>query len=152
MVFDANGKQVYEINRPYRKQEIQGLFKETIQKKQYTMMTNENQKVKIQFYDYFPSFCSFEVADDRIYVFLYPEIDRQRILILDLKGKLLAVNLIPFDLKSLERSSYRILFSNLIHNGERYYIKDNLETDKWELWRLKICDIGQVPARLSQDK
>ena len=152
MVFDANGKQLYEINRPYRKQEIPELFKETIRKKQYTMMSNENQKVKIQFYDYFPSFCNFEVADDRIYVFLYPEIDRQRILILDLKGKLLAVNLIPFDLKSLERSSYRILFSNLIHNGESYYIKDNLETDKWELWRLKICDIGQVPARLSQDK
>jgi len=152
MAFDANGKQLYEINRPYRKQEITGLFKEIIRKKQYTMMTNENQKVKIQFYDYFPSFCNFEVADDRIYVFLYPEIDRQRILILDLKGKLLAVNLIPFDLKSLERSSYRILFSNLIHNGESYYIKDNLETDKWELWRLKICDIGQVPARLSQDK
>lgn len=152
VVFDANGNRLYEINRPYQKREIPGIFKETIQKKQYTMMTNENQKVKILFYNYFPSFCSFEVADDKIYVFLYPEIDRQRILILDLKGKLLAVNLIPFDLKSLERSSYRTLFSNFIHNGERYYIKDNLETDKWELWRLKICDIGQFPARLSQDR
>lgn len=152
VVFDANGNRLYEINRPYQKKEIPGIFKETIQKKQYTMLTNENQKVKILFYDYFPSFCNFEVADDKIYVFLYPEIDRQRILILDLEGKLLAVNLIPFDLKSLERSSYRILFSNLIYNGERYYIKDNLETEKWELWRLKICDISQFPGRISQDK
>ncbi len=152
VVFDANGNRLYEINRPYQKHEIPGIFKETIRKKQYTMMSNENQKVKIHFYDYFPSFCSFEVADDRIYVFLYPEIDRQKILILDLKGKLLAVNLIPFDLKSLERSSYRTLFSNLIHKGESYYIKDNLETAKWELWRLKIYDIGQVPTQLSQDK
>ncbi|MDQ1353625.1 MAG: hypothetical protein QG657_3931 [Acidobacteriota bacterium] len=152
LVFDANGNRLYEINRPYQKKEIPGIFKKTIQNKQYTMMTNENQKVKIQFYDYFPSFCNFEVADDKIYVFLYPEIDRQRILILDLEGKLLAVNLIPFDLKSLERSSYRILFSNLIYNGERYYIKDNLETDNWEIWRLKICDISQVPPGLCQDK
>jgi hypothetical protein len=61
---------------------------------------------------------------------------------MDLKGKLLAVNLIPFDLKSLEKMSFRTLFSNLIHNGNSYYIKDNLETDKWELWRSKIYDFN----------
>ncbi|HLP59022.1 MAG TPA: 6-bladed beta-propeller [Candidatus Deferrimicrobium sp.] len=152
-VFDANGNRLYEINRPYPKREIPGVFKEAIRKKQYQTQTGEgNLKVKIQFYDYFPSFCNFEVADDRIYVFLYPELDRQRVLIMDLKGKLLAVNLVPFDLKSLEKASFRTLFSNLIYNGERYYIKDNLETDKWELWRSKICEIGQVPAQLSHDK
>jgi len=92
------------------------------------------------------------VADDRIYVFQYPEIDKQRVLILDLKGKLLDVNLVPFDLNTLERESFRTLLSNLMFKGDRYYIVDNPETDKWEIWRSKVYDITQDPVRLSHGR
>jgi hypothetical protein len=138
-VLDSNGKKLYKINRPYIKRKIPDFLKEAIRKRQYRTITS-NQKVKISFYKYFPSFCDFEVVDDRIYVFLYPEADRQRILIMDLKGKLLDVILIPFDSEIFETSSYRILFSNIIHKGAKYYLQDNMKTNKWEIWRLKISE------------
>lgn len=137
-VFDSNGKKLYEINRPNIKRKIPDIFKEAILKRQHRTITSK-QVVKIKFYEYFPSFCDFKITDDRIYIFLYPEIDKQRILIMDLKGNLIDVNLIPFDLKILEESTYRILFSNIVHNGKKYYMRDNIETNKWEIWWLKIC-------------
>jgi hypothetical protein len=142
-VFDSDGDKLYDIKRPYEKREIPGELKNAIQKRQ--QRTRVSKKiVKIKFHDYFPSFSNFTVADDKIYVFLYPTINMQQILIMDLKGKLIAVNSIPFDLKILEKSSFRILFSNIkIHNGWKYSLSDNFETDNWELWRIKIFENRQ---------
>jgi len=139
-VFNLNGKKLYEINRPYLKREIPILIKEALQKRQQNKNKNSERKLDIKFYQYYPSFCGFEVADERIYIFLYPETHEQRVLILDLYGKLLEVNLIPFDVRKLETNGFRVLSSNRIHNGMKYYLKDNLETEKWELWRLKIAN------------
>jgi len=140
-VFDSSGNKLYEINRPYIKRKIPDALKDVIRnRKEKYRQRGSNLEVEILFFEYFPSFCTFSVANDKIYVFLYPEIDKQRILILDLKGKLIDVSLIPFDLQSLEKFSFRILYSNIVHNGEKYYIKDNFETSKWELWRLKLCE------------
>jgi hypothetical protein len=148
LVFDANGNELFEIKRPYEKQAIPGILKETILKRKYQTQTGEGYlDVKIQFFDYFPSFCSFQAVDDRIYIFQYPGIDRQRILIMDLQGKLLAANLVPFELNLLERESFRTLFSNLMFKGDKYYIVDNPETEKWEIWRSKIYNITQNPSQ-----
>jgi hypothetical protein len=57
---------------------------------------------------------------------------------MDLKGKLIDVNLIPFDLEFFKNNSFRKLFFNKIHNGKKYYLKDNVETNRWELWSLKV--------------
>jgi hypothetical protein len=128
-VFDWNGDKLYEINRPYRKRKIPDILKQAIRKKKYRQR-GSNLEIEIHFYDYFPSFCNFQVADDKIYVFMYPEIDRQRVLIMDLKGKLLDVRLLPFDIKLFEKWSWRFLLSNKIHSGAKYYLRDNYETNK----------------------
>lgn len=78
------------------------------------------------------------VVGDRIYVFLYPGIESQRILILDLDGNLLDVSVIPFDISILETSTFRVLFKNLVYNGAKYFLRENNESGNWELQRLKI--------------
>jgi hypothetical protein len=85
------------------------------------------------------------VADDRIYIFLFPDVDKQQILILDLKGKLLDVSVIPFDLKIFDTKTYQYFYANkVIYKGESYYLHDNEETNKWELWRLKLTNLPLV--------
>jgi hypothetical protein len=149
-VFNPNGKKLYEINRPYRKRKVSNILKKAILKKPYRLSWGNNQVLQIKFYKYFPAFSNFEVADDKIYIFLYPEIDRQRILVLDLKGKLIDVSLIPFNLKSLENNSYQIFYySKHIYKGERYYLKANDETNKLELWRLKLIDINSSTREIN---
>jgi len=139
-VFSANGRKLYEINRAYIKRSTPDFLKQAILKKPYRLHWN-NQVLKINFYKYLPSFSSFEVADDLIYIFLFPENGNQRILVMDLTGKLIGVTLVPFDLKSLEESSYQIFYSEkYIYKGESYYLKDNDKTNKWELWRLRLID------------
>ena len=141
IVFDSQGNKLYEIKRPYIKQKIPELIKETIKKRQKKKNKQAIRKLEIKFYEYFPAFCNFEVADDRIYIFLYPTIDGQRVLVLDLKGKVIDVNLIPFDLEFFKNNTYRKLFFNKIHNGKKYFLRDNADTDQWELWSLKICEL-----------
>jgi hypothetical protein len=140
-VFDSQGNKLYEIRRPYIKRKIPELIKETIIKRQKQINKKSRMRLDIKFYEYFPSFCNFEVADDKIYIFLYPSIDFQRVLILDLKGKLIDVNLIPFDLEFFENNSSMKLFYNKIHNGKKYYLRDNIETNQWELWSIKVFDL-----------
>lgn len=139
MVFDSNGKKLYKIARPYAKRKIPDAIKEAIRANNMKRKTRPGRPpTVIEFYDHYPAFSDFRVRDDKIYVFLYPEIDKQRVLIMDLKGNLLGVSLIPFDVKTLEESSYRVLFRNIIYNGARYFLKDNDLNDSWELWRLNI--------------
>ena len=143
-VFNSQGNKLYEIKRPYIKQKIPELIKKTIKKRQKKKNKQAIRKLEIKFYEYFPSFCNFEVADDKIFIFLYPTIDGQRVLVLDLMGKLLDSNLIPFDLKYFEDNPAIKLWFNKIHNGKKYYIRDNADTDKWELWSLKICELDST--------
>jgi len=137
-VFDANGKKLYEISRPYPKRKIPAIIKDTIIKRQITVNKKTQQPMDIKFYEFYPSFCNIELDDDKIYVFLYPDTNSQRVLILDLQGKLLDVSLIPFDVRRLEEYSFNSLLFNYIHNGMKYYLIDNEETEKWELWRVKL--------------
>jgi hypothetical protein len=144
MVFDSQGNKLYEIKRPYLKRRIPDLIKQAIRKRQKKINENLRIKMKINFNEYFPSFCSFEVTDDKIFVFLFPTVESQRIIVMDLKGKLLEVNLIPFDLNFFETKAIRNLFYNKVYDGKKYFLKDNFETQKWELWSLKICECNNT--------
>ncbi|MCP4152633.1 MAG: hypothetical protein GY757_33160 [bacterium] len=137
-VFDSTGKKLYKINRPYERREVPDLVKEAIRERTHKM-AGTNLAFSIRFNKYYPSFCDFRVTDDKIYIFSYPGIQTQRIITMDLKGKLLDVNLVPFDLTVLKQESFQILFRNVIHNGKIHFFRDNHETSKWELWNLKIC-------------
>jgi hypothetical protein len=98
-VFNSSGNKLYEITRPYRKRQIPDILKKAILKRPYRLTWND-QILKLKFYKYFPSFSNFVVADDRIYIYLFPEGDRQRILIMDLN--VLLKQLIPGVLQSFK--------------------------------------------------
>ena len=144
IVFDSQGNKLYEIKRPYLKTRIPDLIKQAIRKRQKKKNESLRIKEKINFNEYFPSFCSFEVSDDKIFVFLFPTIEGQRVMVMDLQGKLLEANLVPFDLTFFETNAVRNLFYMKIHNGRKYFLKDNIETNKWELWSLRLCECNNA--------
>ena len=150
-VFNSRGNKLYEITRPYLKRQIPDIFKEAVLKKPYRLSWND-QILKLKFYKYFPSFANFFVADDRIYIYLFPEVDRQRILIMDLKGKLIDVCLVPFDLNVFDNYSYQIFYADkVIHKGQSYYLHDNEEEKQWELWRIKVTNLP-LPGDTAADR
>ncbi len=138
-VFDSAGRKQYDIIRPYQKKEVPEVIKEAIRNSKKSTDWN-NKRMTINFDKYYVSFGSFEVADDRIYVFLLPEKERQKVLIMDLKGRIIKVKVIPFDIKYVERFSYFwLLYRRLfIKDGYFYYLKNNEDTDILELWREKL--------------
>lgn len=140
-IFDSFGNLRYKIERPYKKREIPEMLKKAVLKKPYRLRWNRNRSLKLKFYKYLPSFSSFEVADDRVYIFQYPENEYRRILILDLKGKLIDASLIPFNYNILEERSYQIFYADRkIYNAAWYYLHDNDITDRWELWRKMLIN------------
>lgn len=137
-IFDSNGDLLYKITRPYQKKKVSNVLKNAILKNPYRLHWN-NQILKLDFYTYLPSFSSFEVEDERIYIFQYPENDKMPLLVLNLKGNLLEANLVPFDFQSLQTNSYQVFYNKKnIFKGASYYLQDNTKTNKLELWRLRL--------------
>lgn len=139
-IFNADGDILKEIKRPIKKREIPGIIKESILKKKHQTIYNQRQ-LKILFYNHYPAFANFYVADDRIYISLFPGKERQVIVVLDLNGALIDTLAVSFDPIVFERSSYRFLYKNLVYGGYRYFLEDNEETSQWELWRSPILPI-----------
>ena len=134
IVFDAQGKKHYEINRPYQKHKITLRERNKILDKLRLRLGErefEIRKARINyvFLKFYPAYSDFLVTDGKIYVFSYPIEDTpQEIIILDLRGNLLDKITIP-----KERVSY------CIYKNKYYYMIYNDETYKWEL-HVKMLD------------
>ena len=81
----------------------------------------------ITFPEYFPPFRLFNVADEKIYAFLYQtENNRRRMLIFDFKGNL------------IKKGTIISGYSGVIFDNHYYYLKENEDSEMWELHREKL--------------
>lgn len=132
-VFDLNGNKLYDIRREYEKKEVTGKYISTRKDQMKRMMGKRwevyNARVKMIFPESFPAFSNFAVDNRKIYVFMHPtDKPEQEVQILDLKGVL------------LRRVTLSIIGGGItqantvcIDNGRILYLKDNNETEKWEI-------------------
>ena len=135
-VFDTEGKQLYEINRQYQKRPVTDEFKNYVINR-YREAVGEQRwneykaRAEIIFPGYFPAYSNFTVADNKIYVFLYPGDPgkkQQEVYILNLKGELLKIKTIELSFGFIGDGS-----KLSICNGKYYYLYDNEVTEKWEI-------------------
>ena len=136
-VFDKKGNKLYEINRDYRKLPITEDYKkwrlDRFRKLAGEERWNRHSKDTIVFPEYFPAYINFTVSDEKIYVFKHPGKEDQELLILDLNGKLLVSKTLPL----IQGGIYE--GNNLcIHGGRLYFVRDNEETEKWDVCFEKI--------------
>ena len=152
-VFDRKGDRLYEIKKGFEpvkitetdKKELVNDFKDDDFVR--TMVQREGGWVKFKnsvnfvFPEKFPPIKDIIVRDDKIYVSTYEKKDnRQKFIIMDLKGNVLSTTFLPLPIKS----SY--LFRSLgidnrfygISNNNYYYIKENSDSEEWELYVTKI--------------
>jgi hypothetical protein len=126
-VHDQKGKLLYEINKPYEKLPV------TSEAKKMVLDRNKKGPGKSHFRDddflfpeNFPAYHYFYVTDERIYVLTWKRINgKNEILILDLKGNLLARKNVSFSVSDLDKGH--------VGRGAFYYLKDNEEKECWEL-------------------
>jgi hypothetical protein len=84
-------------------------------------------KVNLRFPEYFPPFSGFEVADGKIFAYSHKSHSRYcQLYIFNFKGNLLQQK--PIQLKD----------SHQFYQDFQYYLKENEETENWELHRERI--------------
>ena len=92
-------------------------------------------KPRMKFPDYFPPIRMYHVTDNKIYVMTYKEKDgKNEFVILDMEGKLLNRMFIP--ISPFEETTVIIFYT--IKNGKLYLLKDNEETEEWEVRSFEI--------------
>ncbi len=128
-VFAHDGEKLYDIDKPYEKRPVTEEEKEKT-RKQIQNRGGKWKRLEVSFFEHYPAYKDFHVVDDKIYVFLYPKEEKETVFILNLEGQFLETVVIPTD-EDLSRA-------NIVHDGSLFYIKDNPETEKWELWELKF--------------
>lgn len=138
-VFDSTGKKIAGLRCPCEripftnehKQRFINYFKNHPETRDYYYKI----KHRMTFPDYFPPIRMFHVTDNRIYLMTYKEKNgKNELVIMDLTGKLLNKVFLP--IVPFEEST--VLISYTIKNGKLYHLKDNEETEEWEL---RIYDI-----------
>lgn len=137
--FNAGGGKVLGINRPFPKRKITAGIKAIMKSKEHHPYGKED-VMKVEFNHYLPSYGHFIVNDGKIFVFMFPEEgDIQRVLVLDLAGKLLCAAAIPFDLAELG-SQWRKIFrgKGTMFKSVLYYLEENDITGKIDLWKQRI--------------
>ncbi|MCP4150318.1 MAG: hypothetical protein GY757_21400 [bacterium] len=129
-VFDSTGKKLFEINNKYKKKEVSQERKDEFKKKFFDRMKKNKywdlmkDKLKVTYNDNFPAFKTFEIDNGKIYAFTFKkEGEKYELIVMDLKGK---------ELKRLFVEPSRGKYS--INNNKYYYIKENEETEEWELF------------------
>lgn len=151
-VFDENGNKLYTIQRDFEKVKITEADKQRYRDYFKTAMPwkrlyEERLKKEIFFRDHFPAIQRFLVADEKIYVMTYRRKENKpEFLVLDLKGKLLKQTFLPMDAgddwfqyslyKSVRRGNNTPTFT--IHNGKLYQLRENPDTEEWELYIFDI--------------
>ncbi len=140
-IFDENGKEINALRYPFERirftKEHEERFVKELKRNPYTREFYQGNKHRLKFPDYFPLIRMFHVTDNKIYVMTYKEKDgKNEFVILDMKGKLLNRMFIP--ISPFEETTVIIFYT--IKNGKLYLLKDNEETEEWEV---RIFEIKQ---------
>jgi hypothetical protein len=142
-VLDANGSQLYQIEKEYKKIKFTEEYKEMAlnrikQDKAIRTIGWENLKnlIKIIHGDYLPPIRDLAVTDEQIYVKTYQKQgDKDEFIIMDLKGNILKKAYLPavkepgFGNEVLGRAAkfYKI------YQNKFYYLYENEEEEEWEV-------------------
>lgn len=146
-VFDYKGNKLYQVEKDYEavkvtdkiKEEIIDRFKEDPAiKMQITEEGGWNalkKQISMNFPDTFPAVQDIGISNDKIFVQTFKQVNgKEEYVIMDLKGKIIKKGYAP----TFERTPLlaRILGAKLhtIANGKLYYLRDNIDEEKWELF------------------
>jgi hypothetical protein len=130
-VFDPGGKRLYLVRPVYEKVKINKTHQRRYLKywMEYLAPSYERYQRRLRFPGYFPPIRNFFVADQRIYLLTFKEIEgKSELLILDMKGQLLKKVLVPLakidSLRPAVMNRYTInnhKLYRLVRNKERQY-------------------------------
>jgi hypothetical protein len=152
-VFDSKGNKLSEIKKQFDAQKITGKDKEAIFKnfekdglvKMMVQMKGgwENFKKSMNFIypDVFPHIQDIIVTDDKIYVSTFERKDGTgKYIVMDLKGNILGTPYLPIpeEASFLAKTLGRDNRFYGITQGKFYYLKENEETEEWELHSVMI--------------
>ncbi|MCP4153543.1 MAG: hypothetical protein GY757_37795 [bacterium] len=133
-VFDSSGKKLYDIVKEYKKQEVSEERKAEFEKKFYESMKRNpgwnaiKNRHSIFYSDYYPAFRKLYVDSGRIYTITFKKQGgKYELIVMDLKGKEIKRCFVP-----AAGSKYSI------NNNKYYYLKENKETETWELFAKKL--------------
>ena len=145
-IFDSQGKKLCQVKKEYKKIPVSEAHKKAAIEKFKTdpfikqIGYEEFKKFsKPVWPDFFPAIRDITVSDKKIYLRTYKEQGgKEEWLILDLKGNLLKkVNLLAVDNAPLMAHLLGVKY-HTIENNSFYYIKENEDTEEWELHTAKI--------------
>lgn len=147
-VLDANGNQLYQVEKEYKKIKFTEEYKEMAlnrikQDKAIRTIGWENLKglIKIIHSDYLPPIRDLTVTDERIYVKTYQKQgDKDEFIIMDLKGNILKKVYLP----AVKEPGFgnemlgRLAKFYKIYNNKFYYLHENEEEEEWEVHVMPI--------------
>ncbi len=130
-VFNSEGQLLYEIDKnsevepiPVTEKIKSEFLKKNKNSDDIKVSRMFGKKVKYIFPKYFPSFKRIFIDSGKIYAVTYKKkSDKNEIIIMDLKGKILKRVFLDLRGECLK-----------IFNGGLYYLKDNVENEEWELY------------------
>ncbi len=123
-VFDCSGKKIYDIKKDHKKINVTDQYKKQVEN-EITKAFKQNGMPKpiITFNDYYPAFRDFKISNGKIYAISYLQKNgKNETFVLDLKGKSLKKVFLP------KTDIYTI------SKGRFYYLKENEESEEWELF------------------
>ncbi len=134
-VFSASGDKICEIDRKYERKKITNDDKNRIITQFKNRIGEIEWKKYKTMYDmafpvFFPAFSNFAADNGKLYVFLFPDENRNEYLVLDLKGNLLKKQLLSpkIDFSLVEKGSFSV------QGGKLYYLVENEETESVDLF------------------
>jgi hypothetical protein len=147
-VLDANGNQLYQVEKEYKKIKFTEEHKEMAlnrikQEKAIRSIGWENLKslIKIIHDDYLPPIRDLAVNDEQIYVKTYQKQgDKDEFIIMDLKGNILKTVYLP----AVKESGFgnevlgRMAKFYKIYKKKFYYLHENEEEEEWEVHVIPI--------------
>lgn len=137
-VFDHKGNLLYEINKKYKKIKVPAAFKENYMKEQKESENWEQLKMRFNyiFKEHYPAFFTFKIKDHKIYVATYEKKGgKYGVKVMDLDGNILKRSFAflpdPMDREVYGFPNYSTTYD--ICDNKVYYLKENQESDMWEL-------------------
>jgi hypothetical protein len=142
-VLDANGNQLYQVEKEYKKIKFTEKHKEMLmnrikEDKSIRAFGWENLKniLKIIHDDYFPPIRDLAVTDEQIYVKTYQKQgDKDEFIIMDLKGNILKKAYLPAVKEPGVFNEVIGRFAKFykIYKNKFYYLHENEEEEEWEV-------------------
>lgn len=130
-IFNSNGKRINEIRASYEiikitKADKKEHLNEINRKK--TAFRSLLKNAKIEFADDYPAFYDFNVSHNKIFAYTYKK-----------KGEMMQIVSLNFNGKSLQSTYVPVARVNTIANDTYYGLKDNADSEEWELF---ICRLN----------